>query len=102
MMSPKQRRRLVELHKHEPSYAAITVLRCAACLLTVGGLVVIGTAPDARDEALAQPQHLNDGVARSAAVQYVHPVGYSTDDSASGGETSTAASHNADTRIGQR
>jgi hypothetical protein len=54
MITQEERRRLVEAYRYEPFYAIRTLVKCAVCLLIIGGLVVMGISYDAdRSASLA-------------------------------------------------
>jgi hypothetical protein len=54
MITHEERRRLVEAYRYEPFYVIRTLLKCAVCLLIIGGLVVMGISYDAdRSASLA-------------------------------------------------
>jgi hypothetical protein len=60
MITRKERSKLIEVYKDEPLYAAGTVLKCAACLLIIGGLAVVGSAGEPTDRPVVQAQRSND------------------------------------------
>jgi hypothetical protein len=54
MITHEERRRLVEAYGYEPFHVIGTLLKCAICLLIIGGLVVMGISYDAdRSASLA-------------------------------------------------
>ena len=80
MVSQKERDRLVEMYKDEPLFAAGTVIKCAACLLILTGLAVIGTSGDQTEGPVLQAQSSNSTREAGTAPQYV-PIRLSSDKS---------------------
>ena len=73
MISQKERERLVEMYKNEPLYAAGTVIKCAACLLILAGLAVIGTSGEPIERTIIQASPSDHASEVGMATEYVRP-----------------------------
>jgi hypothetical protein len=59
MISPEERRRLVERYQYEPAYIVGTLLKCGACLLLIVGLMVVVPADWPADRPPSQARLSN-------------------------------------------
>lgn len=66
MITQGERRRLVAPYMNEPVYIAGTLLKCAACLLVIGGLAIIGGAGEPAERPALQAQPSNQDSAGAA------------------------------------
>jgi hypothetical protein len=55
MVSARERARLIECYRDEHGYAAAVLVKCAACLFVLCGLVVIGASVDPSADVVKVP-----------------------------------------------
>jgi hypothetical protein len=77
MITPKQRSRLMDSYRDEPLCVAGTLLKCAAGLVVIGGVTLVGSTRESTDVAAAQAEHsLRYSVAAGTPShrQHVKPI----------------------------
>lgn len=67
MITQKQRSDLIEAYKDEPLCVAGTLIKCAACLLVIGGLALIGTTREST-HGPAEDAHLTQDLGGKATT----------------------------------
>lgn len=56
MVSREEKARLMEAYRYEPIYITAVMLKCAACVLIVGGLMVIAAGIEATGDDIGRLQ----------------------------------------------